>query len=300
MNRPERGAAAPPPEARVLAVRPLHGRAEYAACVALQERTWGRNFVERVPPTILRIAQDLGGIASGAFDADGTLLGFVFGITGLIDGVPVHWSDMLAVAPEARNRGVGVALKLHQRELLLARGVDIMRWTFDPLEAKNAHLNLSRLGAVARTYRREYYEGSDSPLHAGIGTDRLIVTWDLASERVAERIAGMSGPPDIAEVMRAHPLNPLVDEALPRCAPPAAHEDAAAVRIAVPADIQSLRDRDPALATEWRHHTRAAFESAFSGGYEARELVRAGPVGWYVLQRDPLPQPARVRRDFIS
>lgn len=268
-----------------IVIRPLQGKAEYDACLALQDRTWGAGFIERVPPTILRIAQDMGGVASGAFDPDGRLIGFVFGITGFVDGGPMHWSDMLAVAPEARNRGVGEALKRHQRERLLERGVDVMRWTFDPLEARNAYLNLSHLGAVARDYRRDYYEGSDSPLHAGIGTDRLIVTWDMASGRVAERLSGVTRRPSFEDVAETVVLNPVIAEDPPRCAEPCDPPDAEHVRIAVPSDIQALRDGDLSLARAWREATRHAFERAFAHGFEARELIRDGTVGWYLLSR---------------
>jgi predicted GNAT superfamily acetyltransferase len=271
--------------ARDIIVRPLNGAAEYAACVALQERTWGEGFAERVPATILRIAQEMGGIASGAFDESGRLLGFVFGITGWVDRSPVHWSDMLAVAPEARNCGVGTTLKLHQRAELLARGVEITRWTFDPLQARNGYLNLSRLGAVARAYGRDYYEHSDSPLHAHIGTDRLIVTWELASERVSRRLAGHESPPGRDDVEHLPLLNPLLSEDPLECADPHDLPDVAAVRIAVPSDINAIRDRDPDLALRWRLRTRAAFEAALNRGLEVRELVRAGNVGWYLLTR---------------
>lgn len=300
MTQTNAAGAASAREMPAFEIRPLEGRDEFAACVALQERTWGRDFNERVPSTILRIAQETGGIASGAFAPDGSLIGFVFGITGWVGGAPLHWSDMLAVAPEARDRGVGIALKLHQRQQLLARGVDVVVWTFDPLEARNAHVNLSRLGAVARTHRRDYYEGSSSPLHAGIGTDRLFVTWEIAGERVAQRLAGATRAPALDDVLRAAPLNAIEDAAMPRCAEPRMPDDASRVRIAVPADIQALRDRDLGLAVEWRQRTRAAFEAALSRGYETRELVRDGAVAWYLLERGTAAQPARVRRDFIS
>ena len=268
-----------------IVIRPLSSAAEYAACVALQERTWGGGFAERVPPSILRIAQDLGGIASGAFDHYGRMLGFVFGITGWMNGSPVHWSDMLAVAPEARNRGLGEKLKRHQRDVLMARGVNVMRWTFDPLQSRNAFLNLSRLGAVAREYGRDYYDNSDSPLHAGIGMDRLIVTWEMASERVTRRLARENAPPACDDVERLPLLNPIVRDEPLECASPGGIPDVDAVRIAVPSDIHSIREHDAELAMHWRHRTREAFELAISRGFEARELVRAGKVGWYLLER---------------
>lgn len=158
-------------------VRDLRSEADYAACVALQKQTWGANFTETVPATMLRITQKLGGIAAGAFDND-RLIGFVFGLTGLRDGAVVHWSDMLAVSPEYRNQGIGEALKHYQRDQVLGRGVTRMFWTFDPLEAKNAHLNFNRLHVYAREYVVDMYGDTASPLHA-TGTDRLIVTWDL-------------------------------------------------------------------------------------------------------------------------
>ena len=272
-------------DAPAIVVRALHGAREYAACVALQERTWGEGFAERVPATILRIAQETGGIASGAFDETNRLLGFVFGMTGWVDRSPVHWSDMLAVSPEARNCGVGTALKLHQRDVLLARGVEIMRWTFDPLQARNGYLNLSRLGAVAREYARDYYEYSDSPLHAIIGTDRLIVTWELASERVARRLDGREPPPGRDDVEHLPLLNPLLEEAPLECAHPHGIAGVAAVRIAVPTDINAIRTIDPERALRWRQRTRAPFEAALGKGFEVRELVRAGEVGWYILVR---------------
>ncbi len=241
--------------ADTLVFRPLEGLAEREACVALQERVWGESFADRVPASVLMIALETGGIASGAFLA-GELVGFVFGITGLRDGRPTHWSDMLAVAPEHRGEGIGYRLKLHQRAQLLERGVETVRWTFDPLEARNAHINLRRLGAVAREYRRDAYGASDSPLHAGIGTDRLVAEWPIASARVAARLAGHVDP-----------------------------AEAGAKRIAVPVDLQALKRDDLAAAVVWRKEVRAAFEAAFAEGYVAVDFERSGDGARYVLAR---------------
>lgn len=259
------GTPAPPGGDRdgdgAVVIRPLDGEAERAACVALQERVWGPAFADRVPASVLMIALETGGVASGAFEA-GELVGFVFGITGLRAGRPTHWSDMLAVAPEHRGRGIGYRLKLHQRTLLLERGVKMVRWTFDPLEARNAHINLRRLGAVAREYRRDAYGASDSPLHAGIGTDRLVAEWPIASERVATRLAGGPGDPTDRPA-----------------------EGGGAQRIAVPADIQALKRTDLAAALEWRRTVREALEGAFAAGYTAVDFERPGDMARYVLDR---------------
>jgi predicted GNAT superfamily acetyltransferase len=257
-----------------VAIRPLAGPAEYRACVALQRRTWGESFDEVVPPSMLMVAQEMGGVASGAFDGE-RLAGFVFGISGVRDGRPAHWSDMLAVDPEYRGRGLGRRLKLHQRERLLGLGVERMHWTFDPLEARNAHLNLTRLGATASSYRRDAYGDSPSPLHAGIGTDRLVADWDLASARVRDRIAGTAEPAragdDAQAVLAAEPGG-----AFPRPGAFRPQPGADAVLVAVPADIQALKGQDAALARAWRLAVREALEWGFEQGLVAVELERTG------------------------
>ncbi len=180
-----------PPAA--LTIRPLETPAELRACLALQDATWGPGFSERVPYAVLWFTRRIGGVLLGAFDG-AELVGFVFGVTGWRDGRPVHWSDMLAVRSDVRDRGIGLQLKAAQRQALLAAGVERAQWTFDPLESRNAYVNLARLGALAREYVRDVYGESDSPLHSLIGTDRLIADWPIASARVEHRLAA-SHPP---------------------------------------------------------------------------------------------------------
>ncbi|HYO12137.1 MAG TPA: GNAT family N-acetyltransferase, partial [Thermoanaerobaculia bacterium] len=115
-----------------LTFRPLSSLPDYEACIELQRMTWGRDFSDVVPLSILKIVQKVGGIAAGAFAPDGRMLGFIFGVTGVRDGRPLHWSHMLAVDPEARDLGLGTRLKLYQRELLVQSGVEEMQWTYDP------------------------------------------------------------------------------------------------------------------------------------------------------------------------
>lgn len=264
-------------------IRPLAGHEEFAACVALQRETWGETFSEEVPPALLMAAQRLGGVASGAFDRDGRLVGFVFGITGWEDGRPVHWSDMLAVRRERRGRGLGTLLKRHQRERLLPLGVERVYWTFDPLEARNAHINFGRLGVEAREYRRDMYGETASPLHA-LGTDRLVVVWAIASERVARRLEGHETSPT-REAVEGAPLvhRPRETPAGLRPGVPAPPPDAPSVRIPVPSDIQSLAAGDAALGREWRAATREAFEEWFGRGYRATELLREPAWASYLL-----------------
>lgn len=150
-----------PTAADALSIRPLETPDELRACLALQDATWGPAFSERVPYAVLWFTRRIGGVLIGAFDAHG-LAGFVFGVTGWRDGRPVHWSDMLAVRKDVRDRGVGLQLKRAQRDALLAAGVRLAQWTFEPLESRNAYLNLVRLGGITRTYERDVYGESDS------------------------------------------------------------------------------------------------------------------------------------------
>jgi len=269
-----------------LDIRPLDGDSEYRACVSLQDLTWGPGFAEAVPPTLLRLVQQLGGIASGAFDPGGRLLGFVFGITGWVGGQPVHWSDMLAVHPDARDRGIGERLKRHQRDVLLRTGVRLARWTFDPLEARNARLNLSILGATTGTYVRDFYGESVSALHHGIGTDRLIIDWQLDSLRVDRRLRGLDPAPDSASLNDVPVVNaPHIESDMSTCGETDLAKTDSRLAVCVPAGIQELKQADPHLALRWRAVTRVAFESYLGRGYRAVEFVRRGGFGYYLLER---------------
>ena len=248
--------------AGTITLRSLGRLRDFEACVELQRDTWGRDFNACVPAAVLMVAQKVGGITAGAFDGDDRLLGFIFGITGYCDGRPLHWSHMLAVREDARDTGLGIKLKLYQRELLLQQGVDTARWTFDPLVAKNAHINLNRLGAVVVEHVENMYGDSNSTLHAGLGTDRFVVEWRLADERVAHVIAGR----EIAG-----------RESSPQ----------AAVRVEIPADVYEVLERAPRDAVQWRARTRAAFRQHLAQGYRVTTFSRDSSSGrcFYGLAR---------------
>ena len=243
-------------------IRPIESEVECQACIRLQHEIWGHEFSDVVPVSILRIAQRLGGVTAGAFDDHDRLLGFVFGMTGLIDGRMAHWSDMLAVSPEARDRGIGRRLKLHQRDVLLALGIQTMYWTYDPLVARNAFLNLMRLGARPTEYVENFYGAeTGSPLHDRIGTDRFIVEWDLSNER-GRRPARTDSPAGDGRV--PYLVNPARGDEPPRLL----HlPDDAAVGIAIPPDITTLMERAVDVAQGWRDTTRHAFTHYLNRGY---------------------------------
>ena len=189
-------------------IRNLSALTDYDAAVELQLETWGREFAGCVPAAILMVAQRVGGISAGAFAPDGRMVGCVFGITGVQRGMPVHWSDILAVTPEFRGTGLGKRLKWFQRAELLKADVRTMYWTFDPLQALNAHLNINTLRARPIEYVVDMYGDTGSELHAGLGTDRFIVQWDLDSADVEEACKG-----DVPRVQAA-PAAPVVNARL--------------------------------------------------------------------------------------
>jgi chorismate synthase len=242
-----------------VAIRPLATHSELLACVDLQRRTWGEAFEEVVTPAMLKIAAHVGGVAAGAFDARNELVGFVFGITGVEHGRVVHWSHMLGVLPHAQNHGIGRQLKDYQRSAVAKVGASVIYWTFDPLVARNAHLNFNKLGVRATSYARDMYGEGTSPLHRGIGTDRLIVAWPVSDADVVARsreIARFSNGG--ATLVR---------------------------RIEVPADIEALQTSDLASAQAWRARTRAELEAAFAEGLAIQgfRTDTAAKRGYYLL-----------------
>jgi chorismate synthase len=266
-------------------IRPFRTIEDFEECVALQEATWGEGFSERVPAAILMVSQRLGGVAAGAYDSSGLLVGFVFGMTGVDEQGLVHWSDMLAVRKSVRDTGLGRSLKAYQRRILLERDVRRMIWTFDPLQSRNAYLNFRRLGAVAREYVRDMYGQTDSPLHQGIGTDRLLALWELDSDRVTRRLAGDEAPvaPSLSGARVALGYEMPAGAGLPRPGRPDAGPAEPVVSVAIPADLDELKRRDLSLALAWRQATRHVIETYLERGYEARELVRDGPVSHYLF-----------------
>jgi predicted GNAT superfamily acetyltransferase len=261
----------------------LRDAAELHAAVELQKQVWGDDFTEIIPTSVLKVVQQVGGIAIGAF-VENRLVGLLFGISGIRDGELAHWSDTLAVLPEYRDLGIGRRLKWQQRDRLLAEGVERIHWTFDPLESRNAYVNLVRLGAMAGEYRRDFYGPTASILHEGLETDRLVASWEIRSDRVARRLAGERGWSETSA--EGVPLvNPWRSTGqLPLSGEPDLSLRAPTVRLAIPADIQELRSRSPEVALDWRRTTRAAFEAYLGRGYAAIDLVRGPECSCYVLE----------------
>ena len=261
-------------------IRDLATLDEYTACVDLQEETWGRGFSERVPGAILRVSQKIGGGTAGAFDGNGRMIGFVFGMTGIREGKPAHWSDMLAVREEARGRHIGDRLKHFQRERVQKLGVETMLWTADPLVARNAHFNINRLGARPVEYVENIYgANTGSTLHGELPTDRLVISWALSKPYSPSSTLDAEGPGDCALPL----ANPLGSDGRPAFDPEAVGP---AVRVQVPHDLTVVQRDSVNDAMYWRLAVRGAFNALHASGHTVTRFVRpaSGAHPYYVLE----------------
>ena len=247
-----------------IALRPIETLSEHRACVVLQREIWGEEFDEIVPASLMLAAGHVGALSIGAYTGDGELVGFVFGLTGQKDGKAVHWSHMLGVRASMRDLGIGRALKECQRSMLSARGITTMYWTFDPLQARNAHLNLNRLGARVIEYVADMYGTSQSPLHHAIATDRVVVECSTAPENVV-RGPGIVGT--VEERVMLSPFPQPGDVSSNGVYPSRA-------LIEVPWDLQEVVADSPVKAREWRSATRRHFQWALQNRYAVTGLHR--------------------------
>lgn len=264
-----------------IAIRPVTTYAEYMACEEIQRVVWGEFGV--VPHHMLLTVQKSGGVCLGAFDtaaAGAPMVGFVFGFLGRAEGGELkHASHMAAVLPGYRDARVGERLKWAQREQVLAQGLTLMTWTFDPLISRNARLNLAKLGAVCRTYVRNLYGPEPEDPQGELPSDRFRVEWRLRDERVAARAAG-AYTPTTAKALRAtaplanpDPFEPVDEPAGDR------------FLMQIPADIEALKEADMPRARAWRYQVRALADAAFAAGFVVTDYARDGEVGLYLLDR---------------
>jgi predicted GNAT superfamily acetyltransferase len=237
---------------REIEVRHCSELAEYEECVRIEHAVWGDAIT--VPSAIFVVAHHAGGQVVGAFH-EGKVAGFILSLAAVRAGKPFLHSHMTAVLPEFRDRGVGRRLKLFQRQDALKRGIDLIEWTFDPLDLKNAHFNFVRLGAVARRIIPNCYGVTTSPLHSGLPTDRLVAEWWLSSERVKSMLA------DDVRPMKGSPQ-----------------------RVPIPANVAEIRESDRTFAAQVQSDAREQFQKWFAKRYAVTGLESRDGETDYLLE----------------
>lgn len=274
-----------------MTIRPLGSIPEFREVSALEAEVWGyTDLADAVGIPMFVATLKRGGLLLGAYDGR-VLAGFVYSLAAVKDGRPTQWSHMLAVRPRYRGAGLGLALKLAQRRACLARGIDLVEWSFDPLAAVNAQFNLRRLGAVAREYAVDLYGASDSPLHRGAPTDRLLAEWAIRSPRVeaalaaAPRPAGPGAGPAFPGVVRVNEVEPRgAWQACVRCD---TSRDDGEVAVVVPGRYQEMLAREPSLAQDWRLASRDLFSAYLGRSYRAVDFAGDRDGGGAYLLRRP-------------
>ena len=271
-------------------IRPLTTLEDCRRVAALEREVWGYADAEDVVPApVLIVSVKRGGILLGAFDADNVMKGFVYSMPAIKEGRPTQWSHMLGVTADVRGTGLGARLKLAQRQVAMQMGLELIEWTFDPLQALNAHLNFAKLGVVASEYEENVYGESSSPLHRGTPTDRLIAEWHIRQPHVERRLFQPAQPAmRDASISSAPVVNPAAS-GLVWIRPGRADLSAEASRILVeiPAGFGEMQLGDPELALAWRLQTREVFQKYFARGYRAVDFFLARNVGrgHYLLAR---------------
>lgn len=259
----------------------LHDLGEQSAAAAIWQRIWDRDGVPPISSELIRAAAHAGNYVSGAYDGDrmvGALFGFYAGESG-----PDHvHSHILGVHESVRGRGVGFALKLHQRLWALERGLTRISWTFDPLVRGNGFFNIAKLAAHGVDYLVDFYGSMPDSINAGDESDRVVVCWELADPLVAAACGGIVERVEASAWRTAGAVIAL--DAAPDGGPRRGSVDAGTLLCRVPADILDLRARAPQVARAWRHALRGVMVDAVSRGLRLSTMTRDG---WYVLSGDP-------------
>lgn len=262
-------------------IRMLDDIEDFAAASRLLDEIWGANSTPQMPVEHLRALRHAGNYAAGAF-VDGAMVAASVGFFGRPAERLVH-SHITGVSREARGRGTGYALKLHQRAWALGLGVERITWTFDPVVRRNAYFNLHKLGATPASYHVDFYGQADDRINTGQGTDRLLVVWDLDSDRVREALG---------EVGHAHEARLDDNDGLPAIVVAASrpqvvdrsHQDGSAVvLVGTPPDIEALRRSDPETSFAWRLAIREALGDLVGTGAHFRGF---SPTGSYHFERN--------------
>ncbi len=277
----------PDDQMETITYRDLTSLTDFATVVDLEQEIWGPGYTEPVPVPILAVTVKRGGILIGAFEGS-RMIGFVYSLPGLKAGRPMQWSHMAGVVDAFRNAGIGHRLKLLQRDRALRMGIDLIEWTYDPLQAMNAHLNFCKLGVVVEEYEENVYGASQSPLHKGNPTDRFVAEWRICEAHVARRLNAPAVPLRTHEIASLRHANRAV-------AAGTWHEPADVcldiedrrLIVEIPTGFTGMLTEAADLALTWRMATRRIFTTYFARGFRAVDFLldRAAGKGAYLLAR---------------
>jgi predicted GNAT superfamily acetyltransferase len=269
-----------------ITIRRADSIADYHACQEAQRKAWGITDEGYLVPVATMVGANLhGGLVLGAFLASGEAAAMSFAFLGKVEGRLCLYSQLTGVVPGYQSRGLGNQIKLRQREIAQAEGIERIAWAFDPLQAGNAHFNLARLKAVACLYIENMYGLRTDALNAGVPTDRLIVEWDTTSHPgAAVPATDAASLPRLIETEQGSGKSLALPFSLDQSA-----FDRPQFLLEIPEDIVALRNESPALAEQWRAVVARAFTAAFAAGYRAVHFVRENRPGgrrsFYVLER---------------
>jgi predicted GNAT superfamily acetyltransferase len=270
-------------------IRDLQTIEEFRQVVDLERAIWGYSDTsDLVTVPVFIFTMKRGGILIAAVDGSDRMVGFAYSVVGMKDGKPLQWSHMTGVLPEHRG-GLGLRLKLEQRKRALAQGYDLIEWTFDPMQAMNAHFNLFKLGAIVEEYAENFYGESTSALHRGTPTDRIIAHWRIRDPHVLRRIDAPSDPRvrshEVAEAPIAN-----VSRVTGSWREPVSTDldlDARRVQVEIPTGFTDLQRESHELALRWRLHVRELFQTYLSRGYRAVDFALHRDLGFgrYLLAK---------------
>lgn len=284
------------PETKI-GIHPIKSLSDLRRCHEIQRAVWGYSDLMVFPYTILVSIQHNGGVLLGAY-VDDELVGFLLGYLGMAGAKLYLFSQRMGVLPEYQGLGLGYRLKVAQREQMLRQGIDIIVWTYDPLEGKNATLNIEKLGGIVRNYARDIYGQVQNQLQTGLNTDRFLLEWHLLSDRVRDRVRGRYQRPRVEDWLSGQEI-PLANSAnwdgdVPRPLAADFQIEQERLIVQVPPDLQRIKRYDLDTARIWRESTRAIFETYFQRGYVitgfASSLQPRLP-NLYRLERKTFPAP---------
>ena len=274
-----------------ISIRPVERSVDLKKIEDIQREVWQAGDLQVIPARTLHAIAYNGGMLLGAYDAE-EVVGFIFAVIGTVQGLDKRvdqvaaarlqlYSTIMGVLPGYQGQGIGYRLKLAQREFAIRMGIRLVTWTYDPLESRNAWLNIGKLGAVCRQYLLNFH-GNVGGINAGLDTDRFYVEWWVTGNRVQSRVDRQRRPLGYEQLIagRARLINEasieasIDDSALP--APPAGfvESDASLVLVEIPADIQTVKQADMDLARAWRAHTRDVFQHYFDNQYIVTDFTR--------------------------